>query len=116
LHSAAAASSSSQAAHNVEAGAGASTSPKRKKREREAQPADAIDAIFDSTSERKRKKISIEERAEMASAVPVAVTDAHAKASVTDKGLNDILGAIKDIPKGQALREGKYGKKKSKVH
>lgn len=77
----------------------------RKKRKREG---DDIDDIFGAAGGRPPPK-----KAPRPQAVPV-VADIPAKdeeAMVTDKGLADVLGAIKDVPKGTALREGKRHKK-----
>lgn len=75
--------------------------------------ADAIDDIFSSSGKVKKRKRGDDESAPVVSTKPVEAKPAPV-APVADKGLKDILGAIKDVPKGQALREGSRHKKGKK--
>lgn len=72
---------------------------------------DVIDDIFEMGSKKKKTVVGGEGSAGMVQA-PVSTTP-HVKPDHirTDKGLVDVLGAIKQVPKGAALKEGRKYKK-----
>lgn len=84
---------------------------KEKKRKRE----DAIDEIFETqTGNGNRKKKAAKDgiKAEVLAPTPVASSkEKSANPVQEDKSLASVLGAIREVPKGTALKEGKRHKK-----
>lgn len=84
---------------------------KKKKRKRD----DVIEDIFESTTRHKKSTTTPSSTTTVTQIMldTTAVPDAKLKAQLesTDKSMADVLGAIKEVPKGTALREGKRHKK-----
>lgn len=88
----------------------------RHKKDKKKRSADAIDDIFGSSGKKRRRDEDVAMPSVVSKAIPAAVDIQNPPVAEKekDKDLKDILGAIKDVPKGQALREGGRHHKKGK--
>jgi nucleolar protein 9 len=84
-------------------------SQKPRKRKRDTRPDDEIDALFNASLGKRIKKGVLEP--EQAPSTVKGITGKHLATShtVTDTGLNDVLGAIRAAPK---VEKGGHGKNK----
>lgn len=91
---------------------------KDKKKEKKRKREDAIDEIFESQAGGGNRKMKAPKEVSQAesSAPTSAATGPSSKAKAVklvegDDALASVLGAIRDVPKGTALKEGKRHKK-----
>lgn len=89
--------------------AGEDPSHSEKKRKRDEKPKDEIDALFATATKKPRNADS---KPSAPTVKPVKKEVEEPKAGVADEDMSRVLGAIKAVPKGQALREGKSKSKK----
>ena len=81
---------------------------KKKKRKRD----DVIDDIFDMGGKKKKTSVAAQDSTSGVVQVPAPASGKAAHVQ-SDQGLADVLGAIKEVPKGTALKEGRKHKNKS---
>lgn len=92
----------------------ASTEVERRKEKKKRKRDDVIDDIFDMGNKKKKTSVAAQDSTSGVVQVPAPASGEAAQDHIqSDQGLADILGAIKEVPKGTALKEGRKHKNKS---